>query len=198
MGRIKTPESIEEIIQKNNAIDERYKKDRLHLSLTAAEFIVEEHGGITRNIGLYAIAMYALHGPTNKQVKWFKGITDKLNTSQGGDVIASADKNGAIIGAYKLQSADISEDRLWNFEVRFCYVNPDNNMNAYVGDLLLGDAIESSSGYSPRTLSKKWLNHGYEGNNDEPYCHDVVIGLPAILDGGISGDDAKRLNGLIG
>lgn len=195
MNTFERPRAIEEIVQRNKDIEEKYTQDRFRLSMGAAEYIVEEHGGITRDIDLYAVAMYALHGPTSEVEEWLKSITDSLNTARGGDVMASTDRNGGIAGAYRIPKR-LPKSGLWNFKVELCYVNQENNLGAYVGDLMLDKTVELGSG-SFRTLSKKWLNHGYEHNYEEHYCEGVVVGLPAILDGGISLSDAQKLKGFV-
>lgn len=163
---------------------------RLRASVEAASHIVHEQGGITKDIGLYAVAMYGVHGSVRERVKMFQTVTKQFDKVKPREVFATVSgSSNSMTGAYRAPE-EIDENGIWQFEVKECYVNNENNLPAMVGDLMLTQAVLLGNG-SYRTLSKKWLNHGYYSNQGAgDSVDDVVVGLKQVMKNGLSPRDA--------
>ncbi len=200
-----TPTIGQEFIERARQIGENQPQRQLELSVEAASLIVDTMRGVTKDVELYIAAMYTVQGQTDKALKHHKQLVDELNKAKPGDLIGTyqdgrwvSDALGGATGARGLTGVgcflptEEVDTGAWQFEVSSPYINDQNGLPSFVGDLMLSGAVELGGGMA-RTLNKKWLNHGYYGNNDEPYCQSVRIGVEAIMSDGVSEREAKLL-----
>lgn len=172
---------------------ERHLEERFQLSLDASHYIFEELDSKTRDVGLFALAMYGARGTVPEAQERLTRVTDKLDKVLPGQIFVAcfADDPDRIAGAF-VAPDPLPEDGIWSFKLY-----PKQNFNGtlgFIGQLELDESVFRDP-HAPEVLFTTWFNrpNSLGDDRDLPGYTEIKTIESDIIGDGLSAENALKV-----